>query len=649
MAKCSLVIFDSESPLDHLTLPNDSEGLCLSGNPLAAREALSLFTKACAGGGTLLPAAELVNEQVTILRTRLDEWGHGLSETLIGNRSLLSYLRIGNTPASAWWFTLLAERNPFKSDLFLKAAQLAALGRLLASGVYGTCYAYTSDETFNRAIRTLAHHNGVECPAPATTAKGLLKRVLAAVRNTPLVHLLAGLAIIVRFFYQGYQARRALSDRATRMPQKHDTLLVSYAPAATGDASSYRNRFYGPLQTALSEKGKSHAWVYMHVSLGGKKFADSLAEITTHAAHGTRITLLQEHLALSSLPLVLTRWAALAVKGLLSARKVCRAAEQTPFSPSCHAYIMRDWLTSTAGKTGAEGILFYTAYSALFRQAPEPDALVYCLEMHAWEKALCRAAQDQGLPNVIGFQHAAFSRNYFHFYNAPAQTALARQPLQLPLPDSIAASGEHSFKEFNSCGYPSVVGVESIRTLYVNSLLNGPLELPDTQKTTLLLAGSIDSRENASMLGIALDATATGEAPAIFLKGHPLCPFESLFKKFSLDADKVSATILTGTLPEALLQAAYVLVPTSTASIEALAFGCNVILPLVADGILMNPVIDFPEYFITTSSGRQLGTILDHAVPVQTRLTSAQNNRDFIRSYWYLEPALPRWRALLNI
>ncbi|UZP66743.1 hypothetical protein N1030_14155 [Desulfovibrio mangrovi] len=649
MTKPALVIFDSRQPLALLpALSGTAHGFCLSGDPVVAADCAEVFTHKC-DEATLLASARLVNEQVDALRPALADWCHNLGEARIGSRSVRAWLRIGDTDASAWWFSLLAERNPFKSDLILRAAQLAVIRSLLASGEYGACHACCADHELNIAIRQVA----AECGVFAHVRKrNLLDRARALptfIMNSVAGQMLMALAVILRFFVQGCIARRKLPAMAERLPRTGDTLMVSYSPANAGDANTYKNRFYGPLQGLLTEKGRSLAWLCMHVNLGGKRFSQSMDEAASQLANGTRITLLQEHLSPLTLLSVLGRWFLLACKGIRLSGQVCDAAATAPFSPACRAYLRRDWIASTAGKTGAEGILFHAAYNALFGSIPAPEHTIYCLEMHAWEKALCSAAQDNGVSGVIGFQHAAFSHNYFHFYHAEESVHAARLPLQLPLPDIIAASGSHSATEFRSCGYPRVEEVESIRTLYVNGLFSKTEGLGAGEANAILLAGSIDRKENTTMLGIALEAARAYGTMKLLLKGHPLCPFKDILSRFTGGAPMPETEECTGTLPDALQRAVFVFVPTSTASIEALAFGCKVVLPLVPDGILMNPVIDFPEKYTTASSGQELLAGMQTRMTPEQRQDAARASEAFIRAYWNLESTLPKWGALLNV
>lgn len=652
MMKRCLVIFDSgASQAMPAALPDETDGLCLSGNALETTDAIACFHKAAGASARLLEAGERVNKQVSLLQTRLDAWSHSLGESPVSRRNTVrTALRIGRTNASAWWFSLLSEKNPFKSDLYIYAARAAAIRELLASSVYDSCHVICRDTSLATAVFRCAAEYGVSCRIHSTPTDSLHKRIANTIRESPLVHMLLGFAVILRFFFQGIQARFVLPPRANRLPTPGDILFVSYSPAlAAGTGDEFSNRFYAPLQKALQHDNAPISWLHMHVKLGCKTYRQSLQEAKAMAAAGRRVSMLQEHLGPRDISVVLGRWLLLAFKGLLLARRVVRAAQSQPFDHMSRHLLRRDWLLSTAGKAGAEGILFHAAYDRMFRQLPGKVTILYCLEMHAWEKALVSAARQHRNIRTIGFQHAAFSRNYFHFYQSPETGRMARTPLHLPLPDQIAASGEHSKAELASWCPLGVEEVESIRTLYVNSLLSSA-ETPCSAGGTLpalLLAGSIDAAENAIMLGMALEA-ARGNRIHLLLKSHPLCPLERIMKNARVDTSSTFMTILTGTLPEALMQADTVMVPTSTASIEALAFGCRVILPLAPDTLFMNPLIDFPEHFTVARNGKDLLAIMQTEYTAEQRWRNVRNSGDFIRNYWNLDPTLPKWRNLLK-
>jgi len=73
------------------------------------------------------------------------------------------------------------------------------------------------------------------------------------------------------------------------------------------------------------------------------------------------------------------------------------------------------------------------------------------------------------------------------------------------------------------------------------------------------------------------------------------------------------------------------------------------VLPLVPDGILMNPVIDFPEKYTTASCGQELLAIMQTEMTPEQRQDAARASEAFIRSYWNLEAELPKWGAVLNM
>jgi hypothetical protein len=88
-----------------------------------------------------------------------------------------------------------------------------------------------------------------------------------------------------------------------------------------------------------------------------------------------------------------------------------------------------------------------------------------------------------------------------------------------------------------------------------------------------------------------------------------------------------------------------VIVSSSAVSIEALAMGCRVIQPVFCDVLSASP-LEEPD-----TEATRIYTIAELRSAVGQALRAAPPGRrpETLARYWTIDPALPRWRALLGI
>src|SRR5205085_405864 len=89
---------------------------------------------------TLLQSAQLVEEQIAHLREKLITWSAQLGERRLGGKSLKEWFLLRGDKVSTWWFSLLSEKNPLKTDVFLRLAQIHAIQKQIQSERYDVCY-----------------------------------------------------------------------------------------------------------------------------------------------------------------------------------------------------------------------------------------------------------------------------------------------------------------------------------------------------------------------------------------------------------------------------------------------------------------------------------------------------------------------------
>ena len=157
----------------------------------------------------------------------------------------------------------------------------------------------------------------------------------------------------------------------------------------------------------------------------------------------------------------------------------------------------------------------------------------------------------------------------------------------------------------------------------------------------------MDQDETKALTALLRAAYPQKESFDIWFKAHPGMPFEIIFADMNIDVSETGYVIRQDPLAECLQYAWALLVPTSTVSLEALVFGCEVIIPVFPDAILMNPLSDFDGYYHKITDSADLRRTMNSIISGQ-RLRGLNDYRQFVMKYWDLNPSLPGWTNLLS-
>lgn len=609
----------------------------------AELEALGIPTRA-------LEAARLVSEEVALVRASVGRWSAELGRSRVGGRSIREALALPELGVSAWWFGLASERNTLKTDAFLRLAQLGALGRALAQPecAGASVVVAVADAAWSRSLRQAARRAGAAArelsssEGPGASPKSDDARSWLA----------AGLGAWARMIWRSLRARAALGSRKPRATVEASLVFVSYFPALDAEAlrlGRFRNKFAGPLQDALAQGAVRPVWLLHFVGLEGRSFPEALSLARAVARTGEAVFFLEEFLGIGDALRGLAAWLAIAWRarglwarldrGVLLAAPA-RGEEALPILSAL-------WRRSFYGPQCVEGILYTMIFRRAFRELADARDCVYLCERHHWEKAL-EAAAAAVAPRLrtIAYQHGSMLGNFFNYFQDPSETGREDGPWPLPLPKVTAANGETPRRLLEESRFPNLARVEALRYLGLAARLNEPFQ--PSAKAALLVAGSIDARETRALAALVCQAFPKAEGLAIVFKGHPFMPFEPVLAALGVDFEARGYEFASGGIDDCLKASTLVLTAGSGVALEALAFGREVIVPLFADVMPMSPLGESLGLARRVSSPEELRAAVAQALAGR-RFADVEEGRNFVRRYWDLDLALPRWRTLLAL
>ncbi len=606
---------------------------------------------------TIHNSAQTISDHVKELRKGICQWSADIGNWKVSSKAVKDWLLLPGCGVSTWWFSLLSEKNTLKTDAYFRIAQTHAIEQLLSSNNYDLCLLSISNRSLHHAIVSAANKNHIPVKVVSTRPllvphrhyKFLILNYLERLGwfGVFLRGIFAWLHIILRCWI----ARKRLSRLTERKQSSNTLLFVSYFPAIDKEAAkdgTFRNKFAMSLQDKLEEKKIPITWLLMPVPLDGYNFEDAVSLAHKFATHGERLFILEEFLTIKDALRGLFLWfrqIALSFFLFYHLKKTGFAAE--PVGYTCHSIVKSLWNMSFCGPVAIVAILHALIFREVFKNIPGiVDCLYYC-EMQAWEKALNAAKKDIN-PQIrtIGYQHASVSRNDLSYFYDKTETVNWGKPSDLPLPDILACNGKYLCNLLSESGYPNLIETEAVRYLYLHRMLSlKPMHRKG--RPLLLVAGPYNRNEAKALTALVCSAFPRADRFDIWFKGHPSMPFEEIFQDLGLDYLHAGFIIQHDNISEYLSSAWAVIVPTSTVAMEALGAGCEVIIPVFPDVMLMNPLADFEDYHHHVTTPQELRLVMEKIAGGYS-LCGTEEYKHFIRRYWNINPSLPLWSKLLE-
>ena len=598
-----------------------------------------------------LNAAQMVDENVTRLREGIQVWSRDLSNADLGGISTRQAFMIGKEEVSAYWFTLAAEKNPLKSDLFLKIAQCSALDSCLDKHSYNLCVISIDDRSLRMAVRLMAKIRLLHF-LDITKCKGWRWLKDFTTSNK----FFAGAAVqalgfLVRAFLWSRYACKALGPWKNRERFADPLLMVSYFPyldKTCAEKGHFVNKYFAPLQKKLDQLGITPSWLLMFVFVEGHSYKDAVQIARRLSDNGVQLRIVEQALTLGLFFKITIIWLRQLYRFYRFRRRLMELPAHKSIGPGFVRPVIDEIMrASFCGAPAMQGLYYYYVFSRFCNVLRDTRLCVYLCEMSSWEKAF-NAAMTNAAPYVlkVGYQHTSVAQNYFFYFTHPDVARRTDRKTDLPLPDMLAVNGRLPFALLESSGYPRLEIVEALRQLNIKMVSNKNSAMSD-KPPVLLIAASYGLKETCAMLSLVLQAFPRAGELTILLKGHPSCSMADVCAELGVDPKARDYRIVEGDIGHFLEQATMVLVSTSAVAIDALAYGCHIIVPIFSDVLNMSPILGNEEFYHLVSNADDLQRVVKMLQKGKSQ-DEIDRAREFIREYWCLDTDLPRWERLLS-
>lgn len=586
-------------------------------------------------GDRLAPAGERVQRAMIDLRDDLARWCERMADAPAPD-GLFAALDGDPAGVNGWWFTLLGERNPGKTDAFLKIAHVAAVQTLLDERPVDGLILRLGDGVAVDALAALARRRGLALRrgGAAAAAPGRTRRRVRA--------FLRALKWGLRAGGKHLAARWVLGPRPAGTAV--DATIVTYFPYVDADAAAggrFRNAYAPELQTLFENQNRSLGWLLIAVPRPGQNFLEALRLGRRLRRAGAVLAFWEEFAGPGLLWRAFRDWrrAARAATDERARDRAARATADGPL-PEAGPILAELFRESVEGVDGFSGRVYHRAFREFFNGSAAGD-VIYFAECHGWERALAAARGPSRDGKLIAYQHAAVGTNELNYYTAPWEN---RAPA--PVPDVWVANGSVTEDLLRRAGHGRVVRAEALRHLSLGRRARRPV---NTARAPAALALSgIDWRESRRLMAWLLWGRAAGFGIRWRVRLHPSADRRrvlrgwapALLRDFDLDSPTPTHVALEGV--------AVAVAGSTSMALDALALGCRVVVPVFAGGLSLSPLLEAVEVRDVVDSPAALHRIVVERANAPFDLAAATRGRAFVERYWEMDERLPRWNTFLG-
>ena len=570
----------------------------------------------------LLNTAGLINASAMGIRSGFIGFTGGLS----------SEIGRGNT---LWWYSLIAEKNTFKSDTFNLLAQFNAIVKVIREEKITRILFGCRNLKLYRTLSLYAGALGLELERFCQAEDGGIVRRISKAQSCLLIkHFLLLTVFAAKEFIRISKVTSKLG-RSPAISQEKTFAIAAYYPYFDAEAASkgvFKHTDCASLQGALEKQAVT--WILINGYNSAMNFDESLEYAKLFKQNGYKILFPEQALNLwdqiSAFFMILLS----GLRFLMDESKI--AGRHVINGYNFYPIVREDWYASFTGRVGYEGILYHKAFKKLLA-AIKPDRLLYFCEMHAWEKALIKARDAESKDTkLFGYQFGMVSPMLLNYFNDVSETART-SPFAMPGPDKILCNGRNSYERMKESGWENscLEVVEAVRYDYLKKYLSGSYD----KKRAVLIALSINTQESASILGTALETFRGARDIEIWYRAHPGLLIDRVLQSLGFAVGNFPFAVKNGPLEEVLAQARVVVGGETGVTVEALAYGCNVVLVDCPEFINMSPLRDIKSGMIEIAgSPAELGTAVSSIMNREYQAWDLSEAQKIVKDFFCFSP-----------
>jgi surface carbohydrate biosynthesis protein (TIGR04326 family) len=542
----------------------------------------------------IIDSAKLINSTSDRLREQYIGFVASIQKNFQNKGRNLREIFAVDEHATLWWYSLISEMNPYKSDSFNRLVQLDTIINVIKREDIDKIFFSCDSHKLKESLKEYALDNRIAFSVAHESRRKLKVGSILESRNLYLAkHLMLLMRKVVSYYVRCGMIKSKLKRRADgagkdAFPDNALAIVTYYPNVDTGAAEKgvFNNKYYLPLQDKLQSENVHIIWIAMYVESSKITFDQALSWSSQFIHNGYSFHYIDEFMSLKSQlkSLLIILWSGIIFLRLQrSIRK-----EHTFNGYNCYNIFRDDWYASFAGWVGYSGILYYEMFKTLLRKL-ETKKCLYCCEMHAWEKALINARDAaESKVGLLAYQHATVSRMLLNYFNGN-EVSSSNGSFPIPRPDILACNGQLPYRYMVESGWPKerLTIVEAIRYEHLKKNLQATWP---AKRKIIIIALSISPEESSALLGMACEALRDLQQGEVWLKPHPFLALESVLRISDVPMESIPFVVKEGPVEEYLPEAKIVIAGESGVSLEALSFHCDVISISTPEWINMSPL-----------------------------------------------------------
>ena len=578
------------------------------------------------------------------LRAEYLSFIYDLGQLHIHAKPIVEHLEV-ESGFSLWWMSLLAEKNPIKSNTVQICLRLMAIRDLIKELKPINIELYSSNPNIAESIKKLC----VSYKTPFLFNRQKPNRKSWSIKRIykRLPHVVQGLIFMLNHVVKRWSLRRI----PVPMWFSGNSSIFIFSYFFNLDQNKCAtNYFYSKqwesLPNFLTESGKKINWIHHYLSTPNEP--DTSTARRWISGFNNKKELDNTHFFLDSFLSVkvivntLKQWIRIVIKMVQLEKSVNSSLANQP-NGWLWPIISNDWKSSVRGCVAMKNILWVNLFDKAMLNIPKQKLGLYLCENMDWERAFIHFWKKYKHGHLIGVPHSTI-RYWDLRYFDDRRVWDSKDVLSQPIPDLIAVNGPLSWNTYKKANQPmdSMVEVEALRYLYLDKYKNSKqknnvLIPPENKLMKLLLLGDIKYETTDAMLKL-LESShdILKDKYELTLKPHPATPVKIN------DYPILKLTISNGNLDKLFPEYQGIICSIYTSvSVEAVAMGLPVITILDNNELNYSALYDDSSVsFVSTNQE------LEEALNRQYR---ERNNIENNNSYFWMNPDLPLWGKLLGI
>jgi len=510
----------------------------------------------------------------------------------INGSNLKQYFKYPGSNFSLWWFSLIAEKNPYKSDAFTVFSKSISLLHLKKEYNCEEVWVGKESRAIYEVFSSIKENGVILLSKKRRNYQGFMELKLKSIEILRVCRFILELA--KKLFDAKKMSGRFKDDKKRIF--NCNMAIVTMFPFLDEDElrkGRFVNLAYGILQEGIESCYKKEiAWLGMYSPIGSSKWPDAL-RLAGKLKKTQIFYLLEEWASFKDLWNIILTYARVSLKAL---KTMHRYREHFIYRDSftglrinLAVVFRKDFISSFFGKVLIQGITNYAIFFNIVNSFSQKATVIYFAEMHAWEKALDIACEQREEVVSVGIQHTIVPLLLLNYFNHPDDLRGSDYEKYFPLPDYLGCVGGITKRLFIENGWPRekvfISGAFRFQGIADNKVISV------TRENKITVAFSISPIENQEILDLLYRAFNDKALDLVIeLKSHPCAPIKNILRKKRIYLNEKIFRLSEEPLPELVARSKAMIVKESSSLFWALHNKIPVLVPNLYNTVDLCPL-----------------------------------------------------------